>query len=701
VAKKKTFKKQKKAVAEKHVFPKEVKKWIWSIVLFLLAIIVVLSFFDKAGIAGNGLMKALTFLIGKASFSVPIILILGAIAFLKARDILGSAILAMGLLILGISGLLGSLNPEIKQGGEIGYLSSFPVLKLFSSLVSTIIFGALIIASLFLFWYLSGKPSLRIKIPKNPQDKDEPEKTISFRKIFEPRFKIRGVPDSLEADLDSVKPDQKEDKPFFDLKKKVEPEDLNYQFPPTNLLDGDGGKKAFAGDVKINSAIIKRTLQNFGIQVEVSEINIGPTVTQYALKPAEGIKLSKITVLSNDLALALASHPLRIEAPIPGRHLVGIEVPNRTRSIVRLRELIEDQNFHAYIPGLTVSLGRDVAGNANFADLNKMPHLLVAGATGTGKTICLNNLILSLLYKNSPKNLKMILVDPKRVEFSIYNELPHLLCSVIYDPQKTINALKWLIKEMERRFEIMSKAKARDIGEFNQKVSDPAEKIPYIVFIVDELADLMAARGREMEAGVVRLAQMSRAVGIHLILATQRPSVEVVTGLIKANITSRIAFQVASQVDSRTILDMAGAEKLLGAGDMLYISADVSKAKRLQAAYVSEKETKKIANFIVANLKEPEEKEDISREINAESSKSLDNILENEDSFDTGGDPLYNEAKKLVIESRKASASLLQRRLRIGYARAARLIDFLEERGVVGPGEGAKPRQVYINENEM
>ena len=384
MAKKKTFKKQKKVVVEKHIFPKEIKKWVLGIVLFLLAIIVVLSFFNKAGIAGDGLIKALTFLIGEASFSIPIILILGAIAFFKAKDILGSAVLAMSLLILGISGLFGSLSPELKQGGEIGYLVSFPILKLFSSLVSTIIFGALIAISLFLFWYLSGKPSLKIKLPKKTQIKEESHRTVSFRKIFEPKFKVKEVPDSLETDLNLAKPEQKEDKFSLDFRKQAETEDSNYQFPPTDLLDADGGKKAFAGDVKINSAIIKRTLENFGIQVEVSEINIGPTVTQYALKPAEGIKLSKITVLSNDLSLALASHPLRIEAPIPGRHLVGIEVPNKTRSIVRLRELIESQNFHAYTPGLTISLGRDVAGNANFADLNRMPHLLVAGATGTG-----------------------------------------------------------------------------------------------------------------------------------------------------------------------------------------------------------------------------------------------------------------------------------------------------------------------------
>jgi len=701
VAKKKVFKKQKKSISEKHVFSKEAKKWIWGIVFFLLAIIIILSFFNKAGIAGDSLMRVLTLLIGEASFSVPIILILGSIAFLKAKDILSSAILAMSLLVLGVSGLFGSINPELEQGGKIGYLASFFILKLFGNLVSIIFFGVLIIASLFLFWYLFGKPSLRIKLPKKIENIDKSKEIISFRKIFEPKFKIKEVPDSLEPDLNLMKQEQKEDKFSLDFKKQIEPEDSNYQFPPTDLLDKDGEKKAFAGDVKINSAIIKRTLQNFNIQVEVSEINIGPTVTQYALKPAEGIKLSKITVLLNDLSLALASHPLRIETPIPGRHLVGIEVPNKIRSIVRLRELIENSNFQAYTSGLTISLGRDVTGNANFADLNKMPHLLIAGATGTGKTICLNNVILSLLYKNSPRNLKMILVDPKRVEFSIYNDLPHLLCSVIYDPQKTINALKWLIGEMERRFGIMSQVGSRNIGEFNKKVSDPSEKIPYIVFIVDELADLMSARGREMEAGIVRLAQMSRAVGIHLILATQRPSVEVVTGLIKANITSRIAFQVASQVDSRTILDTSGAEKLLGAGDMLYISADTSKPKRIQASYVSEKETKKVVDSIVSNLKESGEREDISKEIDAESLKSLDSFLENEDSFDNGGDPLYDEAKKLVIESRKASASLLQRRLRIGYARAARLIDFLEDRGVVGPGEGAKPRQVYINESEI
>jgi len=480
---------------------------------------------------------------------------------------------------------------------------------------------------------------------------------------------------------------------------KTKPQDSfvskDYHLPPVDLLESDKGVPS-AGDIRINSTIIKRTLQNFDIQVEMSEVNIGPTVTQYTLKPAEGVKLSKITTLNNDLSLALASHPLRIEAPIPGRPLVGIEVPNKTRTMVRLRNLVEHQNFQNAASSLTLSLGRDVAGNPMFADLARMPHLLVAGATGTGKTICLNSIILSLLYQNSPDILKFILIDPKRVEFPVYNDLPHLLTPVIFDAQKSINAFRWLITEMERRFDVLSQEKARDIASYNEVVlREGREPLPYIVLIVDELADLMAARGRDIEAGIVRLAQMSRAVGIHLIVATQRPSVEVITGLIKANITSRITFQVASQVDSRTVLDMSGAEKLLGAGDMLFVSAEITKPRRIQAAYVSDKEVKKVVRFIKTQnpsvgVEEP------AKELVHELKKTLEENKEFD--FMAGeDDPLLEEAKKLVIEAKKASASLLQRRLRVGYARAARLIDILEEKGVVGPGEGAKPREILIS----
>jgi len=353
---------------------------------------------------------------------------------------------------------------------------------------------------------------------------------------------------------------------------------------------------------------------------------------------------------------------------------------------------------------LNIILGKDVSGNNCYADLARMPHLLVAGATGTGKTIFLNSLILSLLYQNSPETLRLILADPKRVEFSAYKDLPHLLTPVIFDPQRTINALKWLVMEMEKRFDILSGNGSRNIDSFNTKVLKEGKKpLPYIVLIVDELADLMAAKGREMEAGIVRLAQMARAVGIHLVVATQRPSVEVITGLIKANITSRVTFQVASQVDSRTVLDTAGAEKLLGAGDLLFTSAEVSKPKRIQGPYASEKEVRKVIDYIKSQKEEIMENQEtglFENHLAEDLEKTLQetNSGESFDGYSGGDDPLYEEAKKTVIETRKASASFLQRRLRIGYARAARLLDILEEKGVIGPGEGAKPREVFVKQ---
>jgi S-DNA-T family DNA segregation ATPase FtsK/SpoIIIE len=427
----------------------------------------------------------------------------------------------------------------------------------------------------------------------------------------------------------------------------------------------------------------------------MGEVNVGPTVTQYTLKPAEGVKLSRITALANDLALALASHPIRIEAPIPGKSLVGIEVPNKVRTLVRLRNLISEPQFQKHPSPLYFVLGRDVSGNPVFADLAKMPHLLVCGATGTGKTLFLNSLILSLVYRNSPKILKFILVDPKRVEFPIYSDLPHNLTNVIFDVQKTINALRWLVEEMERRFEVLAKFKTRDIFSFNKiSLEKKIPPMPYILLIIDELADLMAARGKEIEAAIVRLAQMARAVGIHLVLATQRPSTEVITGLIKANITSRVSFQVASQVDSRTVLDTAGAEKLLGRGDMLFLSPENPKPRRIQGAFVSEKEVQRVVEYLSSKY-EKERIESLEEKL-AEETGEIGFFERGEDLED----PLYEEAKRVVIEAKKASASLLQRRLKIGYARAARLLDILEKRGIVGPPRGAKPREVYLKEEE-
>ena len=678
--------------------PEEIKRLIWGAVLLLAAVIIALSFFWLAGGGGRFFMKSANFLLGKAAFSLPLILLLGGISLFifKYKNNKWPVILAMLLLLIGTSGVFGTFDLQIKQGGWLGYLVSQPMIKIFDKLAAQIILTAIMLIGTMIFWQFlyrsKPKESPDSSLAKTAADKQDKQSVI--KKIFGPKFKIRPVG---PLPLPQAVPQQAPSSPSsFDFKTKPLESKLlkNYNLPLVDLLESDKGIPS-AGDIKINSAILKRTLQNFDIQVEMSEVNIGPTVTQYTLKPAEGIKLSRITALSSDLSMALAAHPIRIEAPIPGRPLVGIEVPNRVRTVVRLRNLIEHQNFQNSVSNLTLVLGRDVAANPLFADLARMPHLLVAGSTGTGKTICLNSIILSLLYQNSPETLRFLMIDPKRVEFHLYNDLPHLLTPVIQDAQRSVNVLKWLVSEMERRFDILAAGHARDILSYNGMMQKEGSTIlPYIVLVIDELADLMASRGREIEAGIVRLAQMARAVGIHLIVATQRPSVEVITGLIKANITSRITFQVASQVDSRTVLDMAGAEKLLGAGDMLFVSAEVSKARRIQGAYVSDKEIKRVVKYIKDQALETEGS---PVEFNQELEKTM--VAGEGFDFMANGseDPLFDEARKLVIEARKASASLLQRRLRVGYARAARLIDMLEEKGVVGPGEGAKPREILIN----
>ncbi len=481
--------------------------------------------------------------------------------------------------------------------------------------------------------------------------------------------------------------------------------------PPADLLEKSFGV-AKGGDIEKNFAIIEKTLKDFGIQVERGTAKTGPAVTQYSFRPAVGVKISKILSLQNDLALALAAHPIRIEAPIPGQSLIGIEIPNKDSMVVRLRDMVEDSQFRKRSSNLMVALGEDVGGENIFADLSKMPHLMIAGATGTGKSVGINSIITTLLYQNSPEDLKFIMVDPKRVELSLYNGIPHLLTEVVVENSKVINALKWAVSEMERRYRLLQDTGSRDIGSYREKMkagetikrTDPEtnetteeelKNLPYIVIVIDELADLMGTHGKEVEGAVVRLAQMARAVGIHLIVSTQRPSVEVITGLIKANITTRIAFQVGSQIDSRTILDMGGAEKLLGKGDMLYLSASSPKPRRVQGVFVGESEVKRVVKFICGQrIKEKEETAEVTE-------KSKKEILEFKDSATEGSDDALVAAAKLeIMKSRKASASFLQRRLRIGYARAARLLDILEEQGIVGPADGAKPREIYIGNDE-
>ncbi len=720
--------------------PEHTKRKVYGVIMFLIAVIISLSFFDKAGIGGRALMRFFTYLIGRAVFILPLLFILGGLVLFnkqKTRPKKEQKLIIGGifLCLLGFTGLMGIFDSASilgeNCGGALGRALSFPLVEFLGIWVAGAIFTAVIVIGGIVLCQ-SSPISIFDAISKKKEAEEQEEELEAevspqiFQKAGDVEFKVKQIgqekdqlpkPALLEARglfSKKIKPDTtKQDKEQSGREVSLE---SMYRLPPLDLLEKDSGIP-FSGDVRANSAIIKKTLQNFDISVEMAEVNIGPTVTQYTLKPAEGVKLSRITALSNDLSMALAAPSIRIEAPIPGRPLVGIEIPNKKRAKVGLRSLLECPEFQNSSSRLVFALGRDAAGNPVFDDIAKMPHMIVAGSTGSGKTICLNGIILSLIYRNSPAFLRFILVDPKRVEFPVYNDLPHLLSPVVFSAQKTIDVLKWVIGEMERRFDVLSENRVRDIVGYNemaarragkQDAADEAlEPMPYIVLIIDELADVMAARGREVEAGIVRLAQMSRAVGIHLILATQRPSVEVITGLIKANITPRIAFQVASQVDSRTILDVSGAERLLGAGDMLYISSTVAKPKRVQGAYVSEKEVKKVVNFIKSQIadkpdliisEEMEQRREAAPaglEAILAGQQQTQGFAESEDE-----DPLYEEAKRVVIESRRASSSLLQRRLRIGYARAARLIDTLEKRGVVGPGEGAKPREVFVKLKE-
>lgn len=687
---------QGKEKKKEYLLTLKTKKWIKAIAVFLVAIIITLSFFDRSGMAGRWFVTVLEIIFGDSRVTIVTIILT---LFLSGFIILRShkkvkflaILLAVAFLVAGIAGISANQNLNEAQIGLVGWIAKVLV-NFFGLLVANIVFFAVILIGLFIF--------LQFILHEAPKEEKKPAPQKSSDA---PNFKIKG----LEHDKAETAPAKMS---IFSKKPVVQPPakkpvlapvvSVNkgkYSLPPIDLLNKNETVPT-SGNIKESSLIIKKTLENFGIPVEMAEVNIGPAVTQYAFKPAEGVKLSKITTLSNNLALALAAHPIRIEAPIPGKSLVGIEVPNKVRATVVLRNLVAD-NAYQESSGLQIALGKDVGGAPVYTDLTEMPHLLVAGATGTGKTIFLNSLVLSLLYKSTPDTLRIIMVDPKRVEFQNYNDIPHLLCPVVYDATKTMNVLQWLVREMERRFEVFSEVSSRNLKSYNQNKSvvDSNSQLPYIVLIVDELADLMAAKGRELEAGIVRLAQMARATGIHLVLATQRPSVEVITGLIKANITSRISFQVASQIDSRTVLDTAGAEKLLGYGDMLFLSSKSSKITRIQGPYVSEKEVKKVTEWVAENAKPIDEPQ-------SQLIESLKETLEQHQQADERGggevflgdnDPLFDDVKRIVLETQKASASFLQRRLRIGYSRAARLIDMLEEQGIVGPADGAKPREVY------
>ncbi|MFH0912401.1 MAG: DNA translocase FtsK 4TM domain-containing protein [Patescibacteria group bacterium] len=687
---------------EPHVVREVVAVFLMGLGLFTL-----LAILGVAGNIGNVFFTALRLGLGWTSFILPAVLAGAGVALFYPVKYKFNATNTVGLILLVIS-LSALLHLFIAPGngigiaqsgaggGYIGFAIALALVRLVDLWASLLIMVMALAISLLLIF---GQPlrelyyRAKLNLPAFPHS---PKLVIHTANKPTKGGRVSSVDEKEEDDLTKSDTDNLVVEKTFVRKKMTEPaSDFIPQFspagdwklPPTDLLS-DVVTKVDSGNIRQNVSIIQETLEDFGIQVEMSEVNVGPTVTQYTLKPAAGVKLSRISNLANDLSLALAAHPIRMEAPIPGRSLVGVEVPNKKASLVRLREIIESDAFQAVRSNLRMPLGRDVAGAPVAADLVRMPHLLIAGATGMGKSVFLNSLLIGLIYQNSPADMRLVLVDPKRVEFTSYNDVPHLLAPVIVDPYKTIGALKWLVMEMERRYKMLSEHNVRFIEAFNR--SNPDSRMPYIVLVIDELADLMAVSAREVEAYICRLAQMSRAVGIHLVLATQRPSVDVITGLIKANFPSRMAFAVTSGTDSRTILDTVGADKLVGNGDMLFLPSDASKPRRIQGVYVGDKEIKAVTDFV-----KQQDNPMYVDELIAERKESKQSEIEAE------GDPLLQEATELVVRTGKASASYLQRRFRVGYARAARLLDLLEAKGIVGPGEGAKPREILMSRTEL
>ena len=506
-------------------------------------------------------------------------------------------------------------------------------------------------------------------------------------------------PDVLEANLFKAEQETKEEKvkQVLQLEHTITVEDEHYEFPPIQLL-AEGEKKGIKGGKKAvadTATKLQKTLYSFGVSAKVENVSVGPAITRYELKPAEGVRVSKIANLADDIALNLAAETIRIEAPIPGKQAVGIEVPNKENEIVPLRDIIDCEAFKNHKSKLAFALGKDVAGNEVVTDIAKMPHVLIAGSTGSGKSVCINTLISSIIYKAKPSEVKLVMVDPKVVELSVYNGIPHLLIPVVTDPKKAAGALAWAVQEMVNRYSLFASKNVRDIKGYNEALEGEGggQKLPQIVIIIDELSDLMMVSPKDVEDSICRLAQMARAAGMHLVIATQRPSVDVITGIIKANVPSRISFAVSSQVDSRTILDMAGAEKLLGKGDMLFYPAGAPKPTRIQGAFVSDKEVEKIVDF-VKNNGEATYNDDILKQI--ENANSTDKEMDAGDE-DDNTDPLLMEAIDVVVETGQASTSFIQRRFKVGYARAGRIIDQMEERGVISGFQGSKPREVLMS----
>ncbi len=728
---------RKKQQQEAPNFDPTLSRGIISILLIILALIITLSFFGAASTVGVVLDEwILAFLFGSMRFATPLILLIFAWFILKDNQYNYRPTHGIGavLFFLTLSSLMHmgfEADDMWRQaldgaGGGVFGMLAWPLKTYLGTIGSIILLIGLALVSLILLFNTAILHffSLHKKIlaglgfvgnfvkqqthTQNDDGEEEDPYMDGEEEDITPqarRFSAKHIAGGDDEDDTLEEEDEEEDDMTEEPAQRapkthvVIPEDeipdwakhVVIKAPPKITLLKSSKSKPTSGDIKSNEATIKSTLAEFNIDVDMGEVRVGPTVTQYSLKPSKGVKISRITALSNDLALALAAHPIRIEAPIPGKSLVGIEVPNEKAAMVTFKELLESKEYATRPHDMMFALGKDVGGKIWVADLPKMPHLLVAGATGSGKTVCVNTIIMSLLFQNTAETLRFIMVDPKRVELTLYNGIPHLLTPVITNSQDTVNALKWTIGEMDRRFELLSKAGNRDIGTYNE--THPNTKIPYIVFVIDELADLMATAGNEVEAGIIRIAQMARAVGIHLIVATQRPSVDVITGLMKANIPGRIAFSVASVTDSRTILDAAGAEKLLGRGDMLFSTASLSKPVRIQGAFITEEEMKNVVSYLKGGTK-PVYDESIVQKQKSGTASMFGGPADDQD-------PLFEEAQEIILQAGKASASFLQRHLRVGYARAARILDELEEAGIIGPADGAKPREILVTEKKV
>jgi len=543
---------------------------------------------------------------------------------------------------------------------------------------------------------------------KNKEIKEEMNPDVIDANIYKNTAQANEIESqkSTEDTLFTVEEEQKESKTkaVLQLQHTISIEDENYEYPPVSLLSKNTKKSNKMGAKVLTEKATKlqRTLHSFGVSAKVENISVGPAITRYELKPAEGVRVNKIANLADDIALNLAAESIRIEAPIPGKQAVGIEIPNKEKESVPLRDVIESDEFEDNSSKLSVALGKDVAGNVVLADIAKMPHVLIAGSTGSGKSVCINTIITSLIYNAKPSEVKLVMVDPKVVELSVYNGIPHLLIPVVTDPRKAAGALAWAVQEMDHRYNLFAEKGVRDLKGYNAVIEGSSEdgtigKLPQIVIIIDELADLMMVAAKEVEESICRLAQKARAAGMHLVIATQRPSVDVITGLIKANVPSRVAFAVSSQIDSRTILDQVGAEKLLGKGDMLFYPVGASKPVRVQGAFVSDGEVEKIVDFIKSNGVATYN-EDILEEIE-KSNKSEGQIEKEAEEDDT--DPLLMEAIDTVVEVGQASTSFIQRRFKVGYARAGRIIDQMEARGIISGYEGSKPRQVLITKERL